>query len=127
MSDKTKAELLEEIEVLRERLDDTRAKDAPRVERVPEADALAACVRAIDQLEESSSGRQSFDPYVSRRSQSDTERVLRTLASRYGVDLFTVEFRQEPCSRRHVDDLDMGRIADALRSGAAYPVEGGML
>lgn len=77
----TRAELLIENDDLRKQLGTLRKSIPNPPAAVPEADAIAACVRALDGLRDYgyySGGRDNYDrPAI--------KRVLAYLASRYGV------------------------------------------
>lgn len=126
---RTRAELIEELAAARE---ETRAAEsaayhaqqampAPLVS-VPEATALAQCIRAIDAMQNTSRSSSSANVgYASYgysgdypRQQSTVERLLRSLAAKYDVPL--VEVRTEPCSRRHLDEISPDRIMQALHA-----------
>lgn len=117
-SEKTRAELQAEIEDLRERLSTSRAKEAPTLDVVPEATALASCIRAIDKLENTrgNSSSLSYGYGGGRRDQTATERVLRSLAGKYQIELFHTEIREQSCSRRHLDEISPDQVMYALRS-----------
>lgn len=113
MSGKTKRELIEEIDFLKERLMESRDKEAPPPKRVPEAEALAACIRALDALEEENSRARPYSFSSPGRGEA-TGRVLRMLASRFGIELFTVDVRHEPCSDAHVHEASTADLVRAL-------------
>lgn len=129
---RTKADLLDELSEAEAtiRLAKSDAYDAHQAlpnapARIPEADALAACIRALDALTEStknngygssySLGYTSGDSY---RSQTASERVLRSLAAKYSVPL--IEIRTEPCSKFHVENPDEERVLSALRMSGPF-------
>lgn len=108
----TKAALLERIGGLTERL--TAAEEiiaevpkvaAPRA--VPEAAAMAACIRALDDDLEASEKNSRTTSYnyglQGVPSDGSIDRLLRSLAAKYGVPL--IEVKTEPCQRPHVDSI----------------------
>jgi hypothetical protein len=117
ISKMTKAELVERIEALTVALaeSEVEAREArekiPTIRRVPEADALAGCVRALDGIpgekpEGFYSGSRDIPPTRTIR------RVLVALADKYGVDL--IERTTEPCDRAHLDQVPPVSLAEAL-------------
>lgn len=113
----TKAQLIEEIESYRgeqKKLVEQLNAVPPAPKAVPEAVALAGCIRALDILNGETPNRGHFDPFNVRAGQRAVEQLLRMLASRYGVDL--VEVQVEPCRRSHVDEMDLSFVADAIRN-----------
>lgn len=108
MSDRrTKAELLARIEELSEQINNPRET---YVEPVPEATAVAACVRALDKMlngARRTSGYSSpiytdFGNGPIYRQQTEVERVLRLLAAKYQVPLIDIEVQRVECNRPHV-------------------------
>jgi len=129
---RTKADLLVELEEAQRKIRQAKSEayDAyqalpGRPPAVPEADALAGCIRALEALQETQRNtRTSYstnNAYQLNYSDSgpryinDVERILRTLAARYGVPL--IEVRIEPCSRRHLDEINPDQIMSALHGG----------
>jgi hypothetical protein len=112
---RTKAQLLAEIERLEEarREDKRRAVNVTVPEHVPEAEALAQCIRALDPLD--SRSRSVYDPAASRGS---IARLLKSLADKYGVEVFRTEHSIEPCERPHLDDLDPAALGSYLQATA---------
>jgi len=111
---RTKAQLLEELAETRKRLAESESTKSVTIElpeRVPEAEALAGCVRALNAIAER--GQYGGVPNGDRAAAA---RVLRSLADRYGVQVFTREVVTEPCSRTHVDSLDPYTLKSALSS-----------
>lgn len=102
----TKTQLIEELESYRgeqKRLtDQLNAVPAPP-KPVPEATALAGCIRALDLLNGETPNRGYFDPFNVRAGQRSVEQLLRLLAARYSVNL--IEVHVEPCQREHVDEV----------------------
>lgn len=128
---RTKADLLAELATARQETQDARSAaykaqqalpGAPTA--VPEATALAACIRAIDTMNEgrrtsSNVGYSSTlyaygNGYNEPHQQDEVERLLRSLAAKYGVPL--IETRTDPCARRHLDEINPDRIMQALHS-----------
>jgi len=117
---RTKTQILEELADVKARLEESESRknvtvDAPAP--VPEALAIAGCVRALDRLVEShrNSITHGYSPayaFAGDRQQSDVERVLRLLAARYTVPLIDVQ--SEPCHRAHVDEIDPASVMAAL-------------
>lgn len=122
---RTKAELLHRIEELEKIVDNPPIPEAPLVVEVPEATALAACVRALDALKDShrnsvSGARSNYTTFgidLSPRRHTDIERVLRLLADRYDIPLVEVETRE--CTRPHVDELNPQAVKDSLLGSAS--------
>lgn len=107
---RTKAQILAEMAELRERLEEAEKRPVPRpLDRVPIADALAACVRALDAL----GGRR--DIYSSHRS-DDVAHVLNVLCEKYNVR--RVERIEVPCELTHVENLTTAHILDAVKREA---------
>lgn len=119
----TKAELAATVDALSRELDQAQTEASSALEKlrgitvpvkVPEADALAGCVRALSGIPAS--------PPLNSWSSSNTNqlpdigtirRVLVSLADRYGIPL--IEQTTVPCSRPHLDDYDVQqRVAQAL-------------
>lgn len=107
MGELTRAQLLDlnedhrtQIRSLQGRLAEAEAAipNAPRA--VPEATALAAAIRAFDQLKDAADGRRTTWPNDLVVS-SPIRRVLVALADRYGIPLIDTKF--EPCQRTHLD------------------------
>lgn len=117
-SKSTKAELLAELEAVRENAEAwiERAKKAEKVivpvpSPVPEANGLANAIRALDGV---TAAQRTYNGET-QLDRSAIARILKHLADRYGVAL--IETKYEPCARAHLDELDPTRVADALRSG----------
>jgi glutathione S-transferase len=109
---RTKAQILDELTRVQARLTEFENRPVARVERIPAADALAGCIRALEPLARDSS--QSGYSY-NRPKFPELENVLKHLLDRYGVDL-TVRIT-EPCNRNHVDDAPDELLIHALRTG----------
>ncbi|OJX72806.1 hypothetical protein [Leifsonia sp. 71-9] len=87
-----------------------QVKATPTPTAVPEADALAGCIRALAGVP-----NVRADSYGSSPERPDTKlirRVLLSLADRYGVDL--IQHEVAPCDRVHLDDAGPALIADAF-------------
>jgi hypothetical protein len=114
---RTKAQLLATEQELRDELKAARAAayetktEAPK--RVPVADAIAACVRALDQLRPNDGGFNSYN----RKSDNEIPHVIGLLCERYGVQ--RIERVTEPCTRRHIEDLTPADVVEALRRDMA--------
>jgi hypothetical protein len=106
---RTKAQLLERIDELTNRLEvvPLLKKEAP----APEGVAVSECIRALGSLQTPRPTSWSGDPQPDCAA---IGRVLRLLASRFDVPL--VEVRTEPCSRSHVDEIDSYALTNAIRS-----------
>lgn len=110
----TKAQLIEELDAYREKQNElVRQLDSqpgpPRA--VPEAEAIARCVRALDEL--TKDRRNTHDPFSSfRGGSSEVARVLKMLSEKYNVSL--VEVKTEPCMRRHLDEVPDASIRAAI-------------
>lgn len=124
---RTKAQLLDELEQAEDRAriaesDAYRAEQrvgvSPGLTPVPEASALAACIRALDSLEERSSGGnygsyRSIGDGVSRPELNTAQRVIEALSVKYKMP--PAEIRELPCGRRHVEEMSPGDIVEAIR------------
>lgn len=120
---RTKAELIEALSYAEMRNEELSERPVPRApEKVPEAEALAACIRAIDGLN-GNQRRIGYMPFE-RPESSDVGRILRSLADRYGVRL--IETVPIECKQPHIngDELAMGlanTIQNAMRTGTISP------
>ena len=117
-SKSTKAELLAELQAVKENAVAwmERAKKAEKViipepDPVPEAEALAGAINALDKVRTRSNNYNN--DY--RPDTTAIALILKHLAAKYGVPL--VEVKYEPCARQHLDDIDTIRMADAIRGG----------
>ena len=108
---RTKAQLVTELERLASEVADLRARIPANPPRVPEADALASCIRALDTLKDSTRGRTSYG-YASDQN-PEVARTLLALSEKYGIK--RVEKVTEPCTRRHVEDVNAMDVIDAFR------------
>lgn len=91
-----------------------------------EADALAECIAALTKLTDAE--RQDSLAWPSGTSMSVNaaytdhflaswgpgERILRFLADRFGINL--IEVHDQPCQRRHVDEVSADELLAALRT-----------
>ncbi|WP_405375923.1 MULTISPECIES: hypothetical protein [unclassified Microbacterium] len=93
---RTKAQLLAELNRVVREIDALRASVPRDPVRVPEADALAGCIRSLDTLKGTSSGYSSPNADAVRRT-------ILALCEKYGIQ--RVEKVTEPCDRRHIEDL----------------------
>jgi hypothetical protein len=112
-----KADLLEEVGRLQERLEQAEAAALPaQVDAsVPEADALARCVRAIDALPTVlANSYGSFGDRTRQPDQPTIARLLRTLADKYGVPLIETTVEVRDCQRAHLDQIDPMAVITAL-------------
>lgn len=121
---RTKAQLLIELanaedaaRLARARVDELQAS---RPARVPAADALAGCIRALDPLVPTKSTGYTYGgtPPVLPEIAS----VLRHLIDRYGIDMMVRV--TEPCARHHVDDAPDELLIHALRRKSSNDFEG---
>jgi hypothetical protein len=78
---------------------------------VPEASALASCVRALEPLKE----RAQYSSSTASPDRPTIERVLRSLAGRYGINLVEIHNTAQPCERRHLDEASEGELMQAIR------------
>lgn len=115
---RTKAQILDELQRAQKKLDEYENRPVVRPDRVPAADALAGCIRALEPLTRESS--RSGYGYDRSPKFPELENVLRHLTERYGVDL-TVR-TVEPCNRPHVDDATDELLIHALRSKGSDPM-----
>lgn len=95
---------------------------APAPTRVPEAEALAACIRALDAIEKSGStgnsyGYSSLGPDIVRNL-STTQRVIEALSVKYRMP------PEKPvvieCQRRHVEDLSPVELVATIQGGRGF-------
>lgn len=110
---RTKAQLVTELKRAEARIDELDAVKSITIEapaRVPEAETLADCVRALDRL---TAHRERW------QTGSEVSRVLRSLADRYGVELFRTEVQVQECSRAHLDEMDGATLGAYLISSAS--------
>lgn len=126
---RTKAKLLEALEQAEDRASDAEANAyraeqrvgvSPGLTPVPEASALAACIRALDSLRDdrqSSMSYQSFGNGHTRPDLNTTQRVIEALAVKYKMP--PAEIRELPCVRKHVEDMSPGDLVEAIR-GRGY-------
>lgn len=78
--------------------------------RVPEAEALAGCVRALDPIAK----KIQRDVYgISQMANVEVEQVVRHLMGRYNLKL--VERLVEPCSRKHLDEASESDLINRIR------------
>lgn len=118
----TKAELLERLAKMEAALalaeeerdlaaEKLRTLIVPTPARVPEAEALAGCIRALDALPTIRS-RNSYSGDDGQPDRKTSRRILVALADRYGIEL--IERATEPCSRAHLDEMPSVSIRDAV-------------
>lgn len=122
---RTKAQILAELErvsadAARKAQENEELRRAqPRAPHpVPEADALAACIRALDTLNEMR--RNSYS--VNRDEAAAVRRTIIALCEKYGVDL--TQKVVEQCERRHVEDMTAVDVLSAVKrdfEGYAFP------
>lgn len=115
---RTKAQLVEaltrseaEFERLEKRNEELHAQLADKPAVVPEADALAGCIRSLDRIAEKRSAGYGYGSDV--RGNLGVEMVIRHLIGRYGLAL--VERTVEPCGRKHLDDASDSELIERLR------------
>lgn len=109
MSDdrRTKAQLVAELERAEREASELRARVPVSPARVPEADALADCIRALDGIKSGQSySYGSKDPHAVRRT-------ILALCEKYGIQ--REERVTEPCERRHVEDMNAVDVISAVR------------
>src|SRR5690606_2690767 len=122
MSDdrRTKAQLASEVERLERQVSELQASIPPAPTRVPEAEALAACIRALDKLKDASRGT-SYSGY-NDGPKPEVARTLLALSEKYGIN--RVEKVTEPCTRRHVEDMSAMDVLAAVKrdfEGMSFP------
>lgn len=112
MSDdrRTKVQILEELDRITAENQKLRAAAPDRPVRVPEAEALAECIRALDKLKGASRG--SGYGYTNE-PKSEVSRTILALSERYGIP--RVERVPEPCARRHMEDINAMDVLTAVR------------
>lgn len=110
---RTKAEILTNEKNLEDQLAAARALLPRKLEPVPVAESLAACIRALDPLK-GSTGRNQFGL---AGSNSEIKDVLVHLMRRYDINL--TERITEPCDRMHLDEAPDDALLARLR-GMAY-------
>lgn len=119
---RTKAQMLEELGAFKAKVHEWEQRSAKQADAnkqaepkpVVEADALRECVRALDWVK-----ARTGDTYGNGQLRSDVaaiDRLLRHLASKYGVPLIDVQVRD--CARPHLDDIPDYNLAQAVRSAA---------
>lgn len=109
---RTKAQIVAELASANKTIVELQTRIAPQPQAVPEASALAGCIRALDAIPaERSNGYSSISDKAP--SPSAVRNVLEHLMRRYRVDL-TVH-TTEPCARVHLDDADDAVLIDRLR------------
>lgn len=121
LNELTKAQLIEKVREAQDREVEMRnerdawkeqVRTTPAPEPVPEADALAGCIRSLDGL--NAVGRKSqtnYGSYSTNPFADEIGRILRSLADRYHVNLVNTL----PCDRAHLDQIDPGFVSEALR------------
>lgn len=82
-------------------------------DRVPEADALARCVRALDALPHVRDTNGTYSGSL-HPDQGTIRRLLRTLADKYGVPLIETTVEVRDCQRAHLDQVDSMALLAAL-------------
>lgn len=108
---RTKAQLVAELERLEVRVSDLSKLIPANPPRVPEAEALAACIRALDTLKDTTRGRNNYG--LNSDHNPEVARTLLALSEKYGIK--RVEKITEPCTRRHVEDVNAMDVIDAFR------------
>lgn len=111
---RTKAQILEQLFEAQTTITDLERKipNAPR--QVPEAEALARCIRALDDFLSQSRNSSNSYSYPRNENGSAVERILRSLAGKYSINLVQVEHRD--CDRRHIDEANEQELVWALRN-----------
>lgn len=104
---RTKAQLVAELARVQSEADSLRSRIPAAPPRVPEADALAGCIRALDAIKERAGYGYNSD------SSSAVRRTIIALCEKYGIPRF--EKVPEPCTRRHVEDMNAGDVMNAVR------------
>lgn len=102
------AELLAQAKAAAEAVPVQQAPD-----RVPEADALARCVRAIDALPHVRDTTYNYGGSL-HPDQATIGRLLRTLADKYSVPLVETTVEVRDCQRAHIDQVDSMALMAAL-------------
>ena len=114
----SKLDLAKECGRLAELLAQAEAKPvaaAPATpDRVPEADALAGCARALDALPKTSETLSGYSASRLQPDQATIRRVLRALADKYGIPLVESITEVRDCNRAHLDQIDPGTFLAAL-------------
>jgi len=131
---RTRGQLLNELDEAERRVADAELvayraqRDAGPVNieapaRIPEADALAACIRALDALSksDSTSGSLGYRSYSSGdivRQLNTTQRVIEALAVKYQMP------PEKPvmveCHRRHVEDMSPVELVATIQGGRPF-------
>jgi hypothetical protein len=116
---RTKAQLLEaaaaaesRAKSLAAKVEELEARIPAAPKAVPEANALAGCIRALDTLKDSE-GRSSSYSYGSDRPTGGVARTILALCEKYGVPRF--EKVPQPCERRHIEDLTAMDVMGAVQ------------
>jgi hypothetical protein len=114
---RTKAQVLEALaeaeaakKALTAKVEELEARIPRAPAAVPEADALAGCIRALDRLKDS---ERSTNYYGGDRPTGPVARTILALCEKYGVPRF--EKVPEPCSRRHVEDMTAMDVMTAVQ------------
>jgi hypothetical protein len=116
---KTKAQIETELAAARQELQtyrtrvleaEARIPSTPR--RVPEADALAQCIRAIDVLD-----RDDSSTSYSHGKDTIRHRVIRAVIERYGYKIpEPITITAAACDRRHLDEASEPELINMLRN-----------
>jgi hypothetical protein len=104
---RTKAQILAELEKAKEQISEMLTRIPREPVRVPEADALAGCIRSLDSIKD----QRSYG--YGNESSSAVRRTILALCEKYGVERF--EKVTEPCTRRHVEDLSAADVLSAVK------------
>lgn len=107
LSRKTKAELLQQIGALTERLAAKETADRQSAPRRGEAGALKVCIDAIDFHLTSDERKATYS------SLGPVDRILRFLAAKYSVPLIETQVRD--CNRKHVDEIQPHQLTTILQ------------
>ena len=99
---RTKAQILDELNEAKRMLTATternRELESATPARVPVADAVAGCIRALDRIASTNRSSLGYDPY---RKGTDVDHVIDLLIAKYGVPPKQV-FYPAKCDREHV-------------------------
>lgn len=106
---RTKAQILAELEKAEKRIDALEARIPREPVRVPEAEALAGCIRSLDSIKE----RSNYSYGGGNEASSVVRRTILALCEKYGVK--RLEKVTEPCTRRHVEDLSAADVLSAVK------------
>lgn len=109
---RTKAQILAELEKAEAALQKVENDRPATPQRVPEAEALAACLRALDPLvRNGNSNRYEFGNF--KTASGSVSEVVGYLIAHFEIKPAVVV---RDCGRSHLDDASEGALIEALRN-----------